>query len=148
MVIPLRDREQPTKEANPARSQAHPAGRAPSVSFRVRFLVLEKFQPDRSEDVGKSFGAISAKLGVDPVRPHDLRTTHGSTITALGFGRDAMNRIQNHREGGIASVYDRHQYADENKRVMEATAAKIMALVEGRPGTGAKVVRLPSGAIA
>jgi hypothetical protein len=46
------------------------------------------------------------------------------------------------------SVYDRHQYADENKRVMEATAAKIMALVEGRPGTGAKVVRLPSGAIA
>jgi hypothetical protein len=48
----------------------------------------------------------------------------------------------------IASVYDRHHYADENKRVMEATAAKIMALVEGRPGTGAKVVRLPSGAIA
>jgi hypothetical protein len=33
----------------------HPAGRAPSVSFRVRFLVLEKFQPDRSEDVGRSF---------------------------------------------------------------------------------------------
>ncbi len=26
-----------------------------------------------------------------------LRRTHGSTITALGFGRDAMNRIQNHR---------------------------------------------------
>jgi hypothetical protein len=29
---------------------------------------------------------------------------------------------------GIASVYDRHQYADENERVMEAVAAKIMAL--------------------
>ena len=27
-------------------------------------------------------------------------------ITALGFGRDAMNRVQNHKEGGIASVYD------------------------------------------
>ena len=54
-------------------------------------------------------------------------------ITALGFGRDAMNRIQNHKEGGIASVYDRHQYADENKRVMEAVAAKIMALVEDGP---------------
>jgi hypothetical protein len=43
-----------------------------------------------------------------------------------------MNRVQNHREGGIASVYDRHGYADENKRVMETVAAKIMALVEGR----------------
>jgi hypothetical protein len=48
----------------------------------------------------------------------------------LGFGRDALNRVTNHREGGIASVYDRHGYADENKRVMEAVAAKIMALVE------------------
>ena len=76
---------------------------------------------------------ICAKLGVERATPHDLRRTHGSTITALGFGRDAMNRIQNHKEGGIASVYDRHGYADENKRVMEAVASKIMALVEGEP---------------
>jgi hypothetical protein len=34
---------------------------------------------------------------------------------------------------GIASVYDRHQYADENNRVMEAVAAKIVTLVEGGP---------------
>ena len=53
-------------------------------------------------------------------------------MTALGFGPHAMKRIQNHKEGGIASVYDRHEYADENKRVMEAVAARIMALAEGR----------------
>ena len=64
-----------------------------------------------------------------------LRRTNGTTITALGFGRDAMNRIQNHKEGGIASVYDRHEYADENKRVMEAVAAHIMRLATGK-GTG------------
>jgi hypothetical protein len=45
-----------------------------------------------------------------------------------------MNRIQNHREGGIASVYDRHQYAEENKKVMEAVANRIMALVTGDEG--------------
>jgi integrase len=87
---------------------------------------------------------ISAKLEVEPVRPHDLRRTHGSTITALGFGRDAMNRIQNHREGGIASVYDRHEYSDENKRIMEATAAKLVALVEGRRESD-KVVSIRAG---
>jgi integrase len=76
---------------------------------------------------------ICAKLGIERVTPHDLRRTHGSTVTALGFGRDAMNSIQNHREGGIASVYDRHGYADENKRIMEAVAARLMALAEGRP---------------
>ena len=46
----------------------------------------------------------------------------------LGYGRDAMNRIQNHREGGIASVYDRHGYAEENKRIMEAVGAHIIRL--------------------
>jgi integrase len=77
---------------------------------------------------------VCGGLGVaDKATPHDLRRTHGSTITALGFGREAMNRVQNHREGGIADVYDRHEYADENKRVMEAVAAHILALAEGRP---------------
>jgi integrase len=85
--------------------------------------------------------AICKKLKLEQATPHDLRRTHGSTITALGFGRDAMNRIQNHKEGGIASVYDRHGYAEETKRVMEAVAAKIMALAEGH-SAGGKVVPL------
>jgi integrase len=78
---------------------------------------------------------ICGKLGMkdDNVTPHDLRRTFSSTVTALGFGRDGMNRVTNHKEGGIANVYDRHQYADENKRIMESVANKIMTLVEGSP---------------
>ena len=41
----------------------------------------------------RAMRAVCRKLGVERVTPHDLRRTHGSTITALGFGRDAMNRI-------------------------------------------------------
>jgi integrase len=76
--------------------------------------------------------AACTKLGVERATPHDLRRTHGTTIAALGFGRDAMNRIQNHKEGGIGSVYDRHQYAEENKRVMETVAAHLLALATGQ----------------
>jgi len=86
-----------------------------------------------STNLAKAMRDICTKLKVERATPHDLRRTHGSTITGLGFGRDTMNRIQNHKEGGIASVYDRHGYADENKRVMEAVAAKIMSLVDGEP---------------
>jgi integrase len=82
--------------------------------------------------------SICTKLGAERATPHDLRRTFSTTVTGLGFGRDALNRVTNHKEGGIASVYDRHGYAEENKRVMEATAARIMALVEGR--TDGKVV--------
>jgi integrase len=76
--------------------------------------------------------AICANLGAERATPHDLRRTFSTTVTGSDFGRDALNRVTNHREGGIANVYDRHGYADENKRVMEAVAAKIIALVEGR----------------
>ena len=74
---------------------------------------------------------ICKRLAVPRATPHDLRRTHGSTITKLGFGREAMNRIQNHKEGGIASVYDRFEYSEENKRVMESTATHLLALAQG-----------------
>jgi integrase len=93
----------------------------------------------RGNPVGKLAEAmreICTDLGVeDKVTPHDLRRTHGSAITRLGFGRDSMNRIQNHKEGGIADVYDRHRYEAENKRIMEAVASHITALAEGKQPT-------------
>ena len=68
------------------------------------------FGPRRPvQGLDKAVREISRKLALnEPARPHDLRRTHGSTITRLRFGRDAMNRIQNRREGGISDVYDVH----------------------------------------
>jgi integrase len=76
---------------------------------------------------------ICKQLNVERTTPHDLRRTFSSTVTGRKFGRDAMNRVTNHKEGGIADVYDRHSYEVENRHVMEAVAAHIMALAEGRP---------------
>jgi integrase len=84
---------------------------------------------------------ICEQLGVERATPHDLRRTNGTMITRLGFGRDAMNRIQNHIEGGIADVYDMYEYADENRKIMETVARHIIALAEG--GDGGNVVELP-----
>jgi len=86
---------------------------------------------------------IVSQLGypAGSVRPHDLRRAHASTITALGFGLDAMNRVLNHKEGGISSVYDRHHYSAENKRVMEAVASHLLALATGQRAAS-NVIRL------
>ena len=86
-----------------------------------------------------------AFLGIaNKITPHDLRRTFSSKVTELGFGRDAMNRVTNHKEGGIADVYDRHQYADENRRIMEAVADHILMLAGAIDGDG-KVVRASFG---
>jgi hypothetical protein len=66
------------------------------------------------------------------VNLHDLRRTHGTTVTALGFSREQMNRIQNQAEGVIASVYDRHNYAHEACEIQRAVTSRLMALIEGR----------------
>ena len=86
------------------------------------------------DDLDVAMRMACATLKAERATPHDLRRTHGTMITRLGFGRDAMNRIQNHVEGGIASVYDRYAYESENKKVMEAVANKIMSLVTGAGG--------------
>jgi hypothetical protein len=41
-----------------------------------------------------------------------------------------MDRIANHRTS--TDVYDRHGYADEDKRIMAAVARHVIGLVEGR----------------
>ena len=77
---------------------------------------------------------ICKKLAVnEKVTPHDLRRTFSTKVTKLKFGRDAMNRVINHREGGISDVYDIHDYAEENRQIMETVASQIVGLVEGRP---------------
>jgi integrase len=88
--------------------------------------------------------AICARLGVsEKATPHDLRRTFCSKVTALGFGRDAMNRVTNHKEGGIADVYDRHRYQEENKTIMETVARHIVMMAEH--GGPANVVVLGRG---
>jgi integrase len=114
----------------PAPAQALLAGLDSSTG-----LVFATPRGNAIDNLDAAMRSICSDLGVERTRPHDLRRTHGTTIAALGFGREAMNRVQNHREGGIADVYDRHRYEAENKKVMEAVAARIMALAEGRPGT-------------
>ena len=87
------------------------------------------------------------KLGVERATPHDLRRTHGTTITALGFGRDAMNRIQNHKEGGIADVYDRsrlcrrEQARDGGGRGQDHGAGRGRAERQGRADPALKSCR-------
>jgi integrase len=80
---------------------------------------------------------LAAEFSLERVTPHDLRRTALTKITKLGFGRDAMDRIANHRKGGITDVYDRHSYEDEDKRIMAAVARHVLSLVEG---TGASNV--------
>src|SRR5262249_23389322 len=79
--------------------------------------------------------AACKRVGIvkpDKCTPHDLRRTFGSTVTGLGFGREAMDRILNHKKKGVGRVYDRHSYAEQDRRIMDAVAAHLLALGTGK----------------
>ncbi len=82
-----------------------------------------------------------AELGLENVTPHDLRRTALSTITGLGFGRDAMDRIANHKTNSVTDIYDRHSYAIEDQRIMAAVGRHILALVDGEAPSNVVALR-------
>jgi integrase len=76
---------------------------------------------------------ITEACKFDPkVTAHDLRRTMGTTITGRGHGREAMDRILNHREKSVGDIYDRYSYAREDELIMKDVCAHILRLVEGK----------------
>ena len=113
-----------------------------SLSEPAQGLVeIHLTKPTAATTSAKRLRTLVAELGLENVTPHDLRRTALSTITGLGFGRDAMDRIANHKKGGVTDVYDRHSYAAEDRRIMAAVARHLLDIAEGRVTSNVRAFR-------
>jgi len=88
--------------------------------------------------------AICSRLNAPRATPHDLRRTFSSKVAEL-FSVVDMHRLLNHREGGLTTVYDRSNYGPKNQQIMEAVAARIVGIAEGRPQAGNVVNLVKAG---
>lgn len=73
---------------------------------------------------------------------HDLRRTAATGMARLGIAVRVTEAVLNHVSGtggGIVAVYQRHDYADEKRRALEAWAAFVLRLMRATPDN---VVRL------
>ena len=73
---------------------------------------------------------------------HDLRRSVASGMAKLGVSLPVIEKILNHVSGsfsGIVAVYQRHDFADEKRKALEAWANHVAAVVADNP---AKVVSL------
>ena len=105
--------------------------------------LIERHLADKggANRAGTRMKTLVAELGLERATPHDLRRTCLIWITRLGFGRDAMDRIANHRKGGVTDVYDRHGYEEEDRRIMAAVARHVSSVVEETGRTNVVVLR-------
>lgn len=73
---------------------------------------------------------------IEPWRIHDLRRTVATGLQRLGIGLQVIEAVLGHVSGsrrGIVGVYQRHDFADEKRKALEAWAAFVLSTTEGRP---------------
>lgn len=83
-------------------------------------------------------------IGLQNVRPHDLRRTAASGMTELGISRLVVAKILNHSDQSVTAVYDRYEYGPEKKRALDAWAYRIGNLL-GTQSEQDSVVQLHVG---
>jgi integrase len=92
------------------------------------------------EAVTEARAKAAAKAGATaaPLVPwtiHDLRRTLATGLQRLGVRLEVTEAVLNHisgSRGGIAGVYQRHDWAVEKRAALDAWAAHVLAIVEQR----------------
>jgi integrase len=93
----------------------------------------------------KAKAALDKASGVTNWVLHDLRRTLATGLQRLGVRLEVTEAALNHTSGtrgGIAGVYQRHDWALERRSALDAWGAKVLAIAEGRKAQG-NIVPLP-----
>ena len=97
--------------------------------------------PDRpASGIGKAVermrAGIRAELGDDVPQwsLHDIRRTVATGLQRLGIRFEVTEAVLNHvsgSKGGIAGVYQRHNWADEKRTALDAWATELQRILQG-----------------
>jgi integrase len=69
-----------------------------------------------------SAGLKSLGYSGDVIQPHGFRHTAATMLAELGWNTEAIDRQLSHKEKGVKGVYQKAQYLDERRRMMQAWA--------------------------
>lgn len=63
---------------------------------------------------------------------HDLRRTASALVHENGWNSDVVEKALNHNIGGVRGVYNRAEYADKRREMLQFWANFVESLIEGR----------------
>ncbi|MDO9501999.1 MAG: integrase family protein [Falsiroseomonas sp.] len=84
----------------------------------------------------KAKAALDKAAKVSGWRLHDIRRTGVSALAAMGFNPMVADKLLAHQPStlhGAGRVYQRHDFAEERKRALEAWAAHVVRAAEAKP---------------
>jgi len=72
---------------------------------------------------------VIAHLGMGHFTSHDLRRTAATKLAELGTPRVVIDAILNHKDPTVGAVYDRHTYAKEKRKALDAWASRLKKVI-------------------
>lgn len=82
-----------------------------------------------STGYSKAKTRLDKELGFPQWGLHDLRRTARSMMSRAGVRPDIAERVLGHAIGGVAGIYDRHEYLDEKAHALQALASLVQSVV-------------------
>jgi integrase len=71
-------------------------------------------------------------FGIKPFTIHDMRRTSSTLLHEKGYPSDVIEKALNHTIGGVRGVYNRAEYADQRKKMLQFWADYIDSLASER----------------
>jgi integrase len=105
----------------------------PFAGWSKAKAALDKTIAGARVKAGADAGTSPAALA--PWNVHDLRRTVATGLQRLGVRLEVTEAVLNHisgSRGGIAGVYQRHNWAGEKRAALDAWAAHVLAVAERR----------------
>jgi integrase len=73
------------------------------------------------------------EFGVPPFTPHDLRRTASTLLHEMGYSSDVVEKSLNHTIGGIRGVYNKAEYAEQRREMLQKWGDYVASLQETAP---------------
>jgi integrase len=104
----------------------------------VFYAVGSSTQPISPSTLNRALNRLDH--GMTHFTVHDLRRTSATRLSEMGFDRDVIEKALSHKIAGVRGVYNRAEYADQRRTMLQAWAdcLDILAGIRADPELEAK----------
>ena len=79
----------------------------------------------------------NSSFGIAAFTPHDFRRTASTILHEQGWNSDVIEKALNHTMKGVRGIYNKAEYLDQRREMLQAWGNYVMALKDG-----AKVIQI------
>ncbi|MBU1363957.1 MAG: tyrosine-type recombinase/integrase [Gammaproteobacteria bacterium] len=73
----------------------------------------------------------NSSFGIAAFTPHDFRRTASTILHEQGWNSDVIEKALNHTMRGVRGIYNKAEYLDQRREMLQAWGGYVMALKEG-----------------